>query len=296
MHSILIPHRNRIAYLGLCIWSIKRSARICGVEDYEIVIADHGSRQIPHPSNHVRVIIDERPMPTAMAGARPLENVFNKPRLQNVAIDAARGDVLTFLDCDAIVGSAWMSGVDQLTLDPRLTRLCYRVRYLEEKWLGKLEGVDDNKRASQLAGCWRDYDAPGPGAKGNCKYPLGFEGYRLPECNRFDKVAFEPGMTLGYHEEGGWAAGEVFGNSQFSITRAALGDTRPNEAYAGRGMEDIEFNRSIFRAHGKGYVGLIRWLPESNMFHLKHPYDDRGWQNELLKRQNASRFTGRKLL
>lgn len=303
MHSILVPHRDRNAYLDLCIWSIKRSARICDVEDYEIVIAEHGSRQIPPPSNHVRVIVDERPMPTVMIRDRPLENVFNKPRLQNVAIDEARGDVLSFVDCDALVGSMWMAGVNQLTLDPRLTRLCYRVRYLKETWLGKLESVDNNSRASQLAGCWKEYDAPAPGprTKNACKYDLGFEAYRLPACDRFDRVAFEPGVKLGYEETDGWAAGEVFGNSQFSITRKALGDTRPNEEYAGRGNEDIEFNRSIWRAHGehKGHVGLIRFGPEWNMFHLKHPYDP-AWQGsrdaEWIKKENACRFTGRRLV
>jgi hypothetical protein len=44
-------------------------------------------------------------------------------------------------------------------------------------------------------------------------------------------------------------------------------------------------------------MGLIRFGAEWNMFHLKHPYNDlNGWQNNVLKRQNAERFSGVKVL
>lgn len=289
MHSILLTHRNRNALLDLCIWSIRRSANVCGVTDYEIVVAEHGSDQRPDSSPHVRVIVDLRPMPVASVNGRTFENIFNKPRLQNVAIDAALGDVLSFLDCDAIVGPKWMSGIEILHHDPTITRLCYRVRRLPQEWLQKLWAVGDKKRAELLARCFTDYNAAIDLKKD--RYEKAFEAYRRPECDRFD--------TTHSDEGDGWMAGEVHGNSQFSIRRERLGGVRPNEEYSGRGMEDIEFNRAIFRAWGGDlnamlrrplYKGFIRFAGDHNMFHVSHTLNTEDWDGPGLKKQNADRF------
>ena len=57
MHSIIIPHRDYNRYLPHCIWSIERSAKFCGVEDYEVVVVDQKSRIPPRLENppHISV-------------------------------------------------------------------------------------------------------------------------------------------------------------------------------------------------------------------------------------------------
>jgi glycosyltransferase involved in cell wall biosynthesis len=256
-HSIIIPHRKRNAFLEQCLWSIARSARLCRCKDYEVVVVDNGSTVRPESTEpNVRFIYDTAPM-----------DPFNKPRLNNLGIEAATGDVLSFLDADAIVGCAWMQtcyliGHDQLYWGGEWpTKLCYRVRQLESSALGLLQEADDR---DDLVEAWfANYSA----------YPLAFEAYGKADTNN----------TFG--------GKPVFGNSQFSIRRDVLGDLRFNEEYEGRGYEDIWFNREIGRHYGDRYLAAIETRPDWTMFHIqKEGPAEEGWGADDYNKANYRRY------
>lgn len=228
MHSIIIPHRDRNAYLDQCLWSITRSSEFTGYEDYEVVVVDNGSKVRPQSNEpRVRFIYDDAPM-------RP----FNKPRLQNMGIEAANGDVLSFLDADAIVGSSWVTAATLLLLSP-ITKVCYRVRTLGNEHLGYLRRATE--RYSLVEKWFDNYSA----------YTRAFEGYVEPDLN-------------------GSEGTPVFGNSQFSIRRKVMGDLRFNEEYEGRGYEDIWMNREIWRHYGEKYRATLETNPAWALFHIRY--------------------------
>jgi glycosyltransferase involved in cell wall biosynthesis len=251
MHSIIIPHRDFNRYLGHCLFSIERSAEVCGVHDYEVVVVDQGSRESP--------LLGHRCIPGVRARLiqQARSQYFNKPRAQNAGIKAARGDVLSFLDADTLVGHRWMENIRASTrLGPRaLTKICYRVRYLPEISLRELDSAADpfspaRRYRPGLAGVMEAY----------CDYcdtlPIAFEGYGEAHTDRTQTEARQP----------------VFGNSQFSIKRTVLGGLRFDEEFQGRGYEDIWMNREIWRHYGDDYRAGIVTDPEHALLHIKNPY------------------------
>ena len=235
MNSIIIPHRNRNQYLDVCLWSIAISAKHCGINDYEVVVVDNGSNTLPKPTDsHVVVVAIDRPTPW-----------FNKPLCLNLGIEHSRGDILTFLDADAIVGKSFLEGSSNLA-DPTLTRLCYRVRYVNaEQIIGDCPVYSQSPyRDLAIADAFSRYDT----------LQRAFEGYGDPENNA----------------DGGEP---VFGNSQFSITRHLLGDLRFNETFDGRGFEDLWLIREIWRRYGSAYKCKILTDPDHALIHIKHGYE-----------------------
>lgn len=246
LHSVVIPHRNRNERLKWCLWSIERSARASGVPDdyYEVIIVDGRSDEMPVGPGRTRTILVDHATPLRVTPAGSMR-VFSKPRLLNKGIEAAEGDVLTFLDADAIVGSRWMSEIHTMDrpVGARPTRLCYQVRYVAAG------DVPPWSRAGDLASPWQrwfdEYDL----------LQRGFEGYGDPESD-------------------GTGGLPVFGNSQFSIHRDDLRDLRFNEDFTGAGYEDLWMIREIWRKHGENYKGVIRVAPERAMLHVKNGRDD----------------------
>ncbi|KKO03611.1 hypothetical protein LCGC14_0095380 [marine sediment metagenome] len=310
MHSILIPHRSRSRHLRLCVWSICRSARQCGLgvppagrADWEIIVIDnstHGSapdQAAPEAEcsladvglldRRVTIICDNSEMP-----------IFNKSVLYNRGIEAAGvtdaadrprqrcgNDVLTFLDCDAIVGPEWMLGARALS-DRRITRLCYRVRYLNSgvgqglltQWPLERERIDD---------LFSRYN----------EHRLGYEAYGDADRNHPSRRGGR-GRTSDYwrgrlRDNGSSALtdGEdnPHGNSQFSIRRDALGDIRYDEAYVGRGFGDLDINRRIAAAHGENYRGAIDYRPARCLLHLTHSYLA-DWRTSQSHQKNRLRY------
>lgn len=243
-HSVIIPHRNRHRNLTQCLWTINRSARHCGITDYEVIVVDNGSDAPPtETAANTTILADPLPM-----------RVFNKPSLLNLGIAASTGEVLTFLDADAIVGLRWLQGASLLR-DRSLTRLCYRVRYLPQTAACDLEEAIDR---DILVDQWfRDYDALGMGRhSAKDRYRRAFEAYGKPEA--------------GYAPE---TDRPIFGNSQFSITRQTLANLRFDEGYVAAGFEDIAFNREIWRRYGDKYRGEIVTDGDEAMFHVDSPRD-----------------------
>lgn len=251
LHSILIPHRDRNQHLGLCLWSLDRSACACGVTDWEVVIVDCGSRRLPEGTGpHMRVIVD-----------RDAPESFNKSRALNLAMDQARGDVLTFLDADAIVGERFLEAAGCLA-DASLDRCCYRVRYLPMEESVRVETAED--RAAYVSELFEDYT----------RYELAQESYRRHDLDR-----------RRVHN----VAGQPWGNSQFSMLRGRLNGHRFDEEI-GYPLEDWDMAMRLEVEFGQGYRGRIFTDPEHAMFHLRHAapsWVTRGWlsQRRALYRQ-----------
>ena len=228
LHSIVIPHRRREKYLKWCL------TRLLDVMDntggVEIIIVNGHQYRHPETSgleDRIRVIT-----------IRDTDELFNKPKYLNVGIEHACGDVLTFLDCDAIVGERFFESAWRLVADETITRLCYRVRVLPADVVDELEKA---KSPELLMYEWfEDYDC----------YHLGFEGY------------VEPHLPAGSGEP-------VFGNSQFSMRRRALRGLRFNEDFTGRGFEDLWMIREIWRHYGDKYRGVLVDDAEHAMFHIR---------------------------
>lgn len=273
IHSIIIPHRDRLARLILCIWSIERSAHICGITDYEIIVSDQhssmGAASILAALNYVardmariRVLGDADPVPTAETPTGVIE-VFSKTKAINIGIEASQGDVLTFLDADAVVGRRWMEQAAWLSQGwwADTTRLCYRVRIVPKEIGDCVPGPRSGETIDEL---FERYD----------EYPRAHEGYASPEINASGCV--DPYLT--------------FGNSQFSIRKSTLGSVRCDERFKGSGYEDLTFIADIWKQAGSRYKGIIRTEAEHAMFHV---WNTRGpwWYNSHLTDVNRALFT-----
>jgi glycosyltransferase involved in cell wall biosynthesis len=254
MNSIIIPHRGREDYLYLCLASIEHSSRHCKGVDYEVIVANNGVLDDDLPItefNNVRVVQDDCDMP-----------VFNKSKLLNLGIEDAYGDVLTFLDCDAIVGEHWLGSDVAMSLRAP-TRLCYRVKYYPDKI-----GSQKDQNALEEAALCEIYE--------NKPIEAAFH-WLFDKWNDLDQ-AWEGHGHPGINGKRGGKT--IHGNSQFSITRENLGDLRFDERYCGKGMEDLDFNQQIFEKFGKNYSGYLDTRSDYGIIHLRHPYES-DWKGGL---------------
>jgi glycosyltransferase involved in cell wall biosynthesis len=260
-HSIIIPTRNRNDTLALCLWSIHRSAAHCSIDDYEVIVADNGSRVPPtHETPNVKVL-----------QTLPVTKYFNKPRCQNTAIQEARGDVLSFLDADAIVGQKWMECANYLCDRPDLTKLCYRVRLIPAELKQTL--MDADAREATVAVMFDHYDAMDKRGQGRpqARYGLAHEAYGRPE-----RKLPHPGP--------------IFGNSQFSLRRDVLDDTRYNEAYEGRGLEDVWMIRELWKRNPSTYKAEIWTDAHHAMFHVANSLGGNDWFQSWLTKKNERMY------
>jgi hypothetical protein len=282
MHSIIISHRNRHANLQVCVWSLQRSARLCGVDEYEIVIVDNGSTPPPTAAalttggstsspddprgcdaSHIRIVHDRRDMP-----------IFSRAQLMNAGIDAAgtvgrtgearrpRGDdVLTALDADAIMGRYWIRAADLLA-DGALTKVTYRLRHLRAQTTRILQSH------------W-----PPPAA-------LIDEFFQRYEMFQRSPETLGSG-ELGVYETGN--RGSIYGTSHFSIRRDVLDDLRYDERYVGWGSEDLDLNRRLVRRAGDNYNAYLETRPHWAALLLWHPYGP-DWYSPERQRANYDMF------
>jgi len=241
-HSIIIPHRNRNRVLAQTLWSIERSAKLCGIADYEIVVVDALSSQSPDPLLPKRGVLVTNHVPS---------KVFNKSLCLNLGIEQSTGGVLTFLDADMLVGEKWMRGIfTYMMVPPGPHKLCYRARQLkatdrsdsQDVILSMLEGSVDKLAMTRS---WFDaYDG----------YTRCFEAYGDPDAG------YAPETTR-----------PIFGNSQFSILRDVLGDLRFNDEMVGAGFEDLWMTRQIWDKYKPDYKGIIATKPHEALLHMNHP-------------------------
>lgn len=243
--SIIIPHRNRNDRLAICIDSLERAAPFFGRNDWEAVVVDNHSHHAPQArmlGAHARVVNDPQDGP-----------LYNKAKALNLGIDSSDGQILTFLDADAIVGKWFFRGA-LLLVDGEYHRVCYRVRKIP---LANIEAIPQ----SQL---FDNYDS----------YERAFEAYGKWDNNR------PPNNRNA----------QPWGNSQFSITRDALGETRYEEAYEGHGYEDLDMNMRLWAKWGRDYRGCIRTESAEAMFHIDNATDDPTWNDAHAEVRSAARY------
>lgn len=120
--SIVVPTRNRVRTLEQVLAALVPAARTIAAE---VIVADNGSTDgTPElarrlANNGVRHVVE------AVAGAT---------RVRNAAMRAARGDVLVFVDDDALPRDGWLAGILAPFADARVAVVGGRValRYLSD--------------------------------------------------------------------------------------------------------------------------------------------------------------------
>ncbi len=246
LHSIIIPHRNRNAELAACLASVISSARRCGVnfKSFEILVVDTQSDEAPERFDRTEIIHDDAPLEMVEVNGRKVP-AYSKTRALNIGIEAARGQFLTFLDADSIVGRHFMRPVLPIVFAtgvngtiPKLTKLCYRVRLLpREKF--------DPYAPFNAQDHFKDYE----------HYPITAEFYGSPTGGKNWPTDPDPRL--------------VFGNSQQTIPRKNLCNVRFNERYVGAGYEDIEFNRALARKWKSRYRAKMVTEPECSILQIQ---------------------------
>jgi glycosyltransferase involved in cell wall biosynthesis len=236
--SVIIPHRNRHEGLARCVEVLGQVL----LPDDEIIIADGGSI-VPVECAMVLPL-------NAKVVTRPCGDIFNKCALQNAGIDAASGNVLAFIDADALVGPDWRKSFGPIERDTSLTKVCYRVR-LESPQRAEWPGVFDR------------YDTL------HCRY----EGRGTAEKECYDEKR-KP----------------LFGNSHFAILRINLRGLRFNEDFVGAGYEDIWMNRELWRVHGDAYRAVMPADPRQNIVNLSHGREHKEWRTREILAENRKRY------
>ena len=273
LHSIIVPHFNRNNHLRQCLASVRRSALICRCphDSYEVIVVDGGSNTLPDILPYCRLVVctDAPPVRVGPNEAMP----FWKARLLNAGIREAKGEVLTFLDADAVVGEQFMQNTVYLLTG--LTKLAYRVRYAP---VAAGQWNPDDWRAA-----FSRYDEriERPDAKPIDRFQIAFEGYGQADTPFPSDAASPPAPA--------------FGNSQFSILRSVLGDLRYDENYIGRGFEDISLNRSVWERDKAGYRCDIITDPAHAMFHMDHEKAD-CYAVDKWNARNHRRYYGKKMV
>jgi len=243
-HSIIVPQRNRVRELRQTLWSIHNAANAAR-DEFEVIIVHANQFRMMHGVD-VDIVDSMHP------------RVFNKPRLLNLGIEAAKGDLLTFLDADMIVGPHWLHATQKRMLHTKAppTRLCYRVRQLRFE---DSKSTDSTSYHEQTLQCWEQAERQKTRtdlledvcSRAEC-FAIAAEGYGRPEWTN------KPNTRT-----------PVFGNSQWSILRDVLGDLRFDEAYEGAGFEDLDMIDTIWYTV-PDYRGEILTKPEDILYHLHH--------------------------
>ncbi len=271
-HSIIIPHLGRERHLQLCLRSLSLAYDVYERNgenpDIEVLVCGEWNSPRYWPDN-----IPVRYIPAATSPPflklRPNEPPpFWKNRLLNVGISESHGDMLTFLDADAIVGSGflWRFGIPTDAI-----YLGYRVRSVSLKdTTAAVEEDDDFRRL------FRQYDWTHP--NGTDVYPKKHEAYGKPEDGEAD-ASRRP----------------IFGNSQFSIRRSVLGDLRWDENYWGRGHEDLSMIRTLQEIHTPSLCAIIEINPFCSMFHIHHDPSP-GFNHDRWADRNRRRYYREKCL
>jgi len=262
IHSIIIPHRDRQDHLADLFRSLAWAWDHCDLKDrldVEVIVAHAGEpRQIASLVSLIPDCIPGR----IVAWSAPMP-IFNKARMLNLGYYHAHGDLVTFLDADAILGPRFLNAAGMLLDDPGLVRVCYRVHHLPADWTW-----DGDPR--ELLALFTAYDS----------FPRGYFGRGTPWRNH-------PPLKT--------EVDRVFGNSQGTVRRKDLGDIIHEEAYQGRGFEDLHFLMDLWDHYGDRYRGAAPDDPAANLLLVRHRYRA-DWDCPESMTQNLAIFRARKLI
>jgi len=170
------------------------------------------------------------------------KNLFNKCALLNTGVHESRGNLLTFLDADAMVCPNFVKNMAEH--DWKFgEKACHTVRYLPAT--DRPEVLD----------------------------ALEHDETTLAEIFRMEQLMQKGPMARGkphvFHRVCGTT---IFGNSQFTITRETLGDCRWDERFSGGKLEDADMNLRIADALGTQYKPFIPADGEASIICFRHPH------------------------
>lgn len=289
LHSVIIPHRNRNDDLRHCLWALNESYKACGLgrDDVEVVVVDTRSDEVPEVCGGVsrtQLVYDHNTLKTVKiihkhpggTSSTTTHQVYCKTAALNVGMDAANGELLTFLDADAIVGPKFLNAwKDRCALGWPCccppTKLAYQIRQIDDKGVallrteGPQSSVETRKRWGHLSTTTEIYVTPGNDiAIGNIPC--------VPE--EYDSRL-------------------VIGNSHFTIPWENLRGRRWNEDYIGAVSEDLDMLRGIYLDHGDDYRAQICRHPDYAILGI--PTVDNGqpdWRPPGLGEMNRKRYFG----
>jgi glycosyltransferase involved in cell wall biosynthesis len=176
--SVIIPCRNGAKTVAAAV----RSALEQTVSPLEVIVVDDESS-------------DETGVIAAAAGARVIRNAArrNAGGSRNAGMDAARGDVIAFLDADAVASPQWLELATQtLARDARIAGVGGRIVNGRDSVYGKLDYYMNHSE-------W--IAADGAGEKANVPTMAivyrrsAIEGLRFPETNSGEDTAFALSVT-----------------------------------------------------------------------------------------------------
>ena len=127
--SVVIPHLNQPEMLARCLASLQAGQR----QAEEIIVVDNGSASPP----------------TALCAAHPGVTLLQEPGpgpgpARNRGIQAARGDVLAFIDADCLAAPDWLAEAAAAMADPQVAILGgdVRIAYANPARLTLLEAYE----------------------------------------------------------------------------------------------------------------------------------------------------------
>jgi len=107
--SIVVPTRDRARLLRRCLEAVAQTRE---GREVEVVVVDNGSSD---RGVHEAIERARRTMPVEVVGCA---EAFNFPRLCNVGVAAARGDVVVLLNNDTVVQPGWLRELAALAVQP----------------------------------------------------------------------------------------------------------------------------------------------------------------------------------
>ena len=127
--SVVIPHLNQPEMLARCLASLRAGQR----PPDEVIVVDNGSSALP----------------VALCAAHPGVTLLQEPApgpgpARNRGIQAAKGEVLAFIDADCLADPLWLSEAERAMTDPAATILGgdVRIAYTDPARLTLLEAYE----------------------------------------------------------------------------------------------------------------------------------------------------------